>query len=190
VSQIEADLDFARAGADTSFSRNAVVAQEVPPCCFRDHISVPTIPRIGRGRGAIVDRRGPAVVSPWIITGGLRTPAAFIKAMPLEPMDCLANAAIQAKLACVWGPICIRTTVPRPASPTQNPDLAPQADIEHMPLIVWRAFSAASSIYCMVMARACGHTTLSGFCCSRSSPAGHRDLARPAPSLLGGGAEG
>ena len=51
------------------------------PTLFRDHISVPTIPALARARRHL-DQCGRGDVT-LIITGGLRTPADFVKALAL-----------------------------------------------------------------------------------------------------------
>ena len=65
------------------------------PLIFRDNISVPTIPALARAR-RYLDQRGADNIT-LIITGGLRTPADFAKALALGADGiAVSNAAIQA----------------------------------------------------------------------------------------------
>lgn len=65
------------------------------PLLFRDNISVPTIPALARARRYLDEQGQPDVT--LIITGGLRLPADFLKALALGA-DAIAvsNTAIQA----------------------------------------------------------------------------------------------
>ena len=52
------------------------------PLLLRDHISVPTTTALARARHNL-DRNGASAIVTLIITGGLRVPSDFIKAMAL-----------------------------------------------------------------------------------------------------------
>ena len=52
------------------------------PEMFRNHISVPTIPALARAR-RFLDERGASGKVTLIITGGLRVPIDFVKALAL-----------------------------------------------------------------------------------------------------------
>ena len=52
------------------------------PEIFRDHISVPTIPALARAR-RFLDQQGVSGEVTLLITGGLRTPVDFVKALAL-----------------------------------------------------------------------------------------------------------
>ncbi|TWB91443.1 glutamate synthase-like protein [Synechococcus sp. Ace-Pa] len=172
--QIEADLDFAlKAGADYIILDGRGGGTGGAPLLFRDHISVPTIPALARARRHL-DRRGASGRVTLIITGGLRTPADFIKAMALGADGiALANAAIQA-IGCVGARICHTNNCPAGIA-TQNPDLRRKLNIDHAADRLAR-FLQASVDLMQVMARACGHTTLSGFA-AHDLTSWHRDLA-------------
>lgn len=129
------------------------------PLIFRDNISVPTIPALARAR-RFLDRSDASDVT-LVITGGLRTPPDFIKALALGA-DAIAvsNAAMQA-IGCLAMRACHTDRCPVGIA-TQRPDLRARLDIERSAAQLERFF--ASSIELMqVMARACGHSHLQDF---------------------------
>jgi len=71
------------------------------PLIFRDNISVPTIPALARAR-RYLDKKGRDDVT-LVITGGLRLPADFIKAMALGA-DAIAVSRSRQSVAWVCGP--------------------------------------------------------------------------------------
>ena len=90
------------------------------PTLFRDHISVPTIPALARARRHL-DRCGRGDVT-LIITGGLRTPADFVKALALgADAIALSNAAMQA-IGCIAMRACQTNNCPVGIA-TQKPHL-------------------------------------------------------------------
>ncbi|MEM6929731.1 MAG: glutamate synthase-related protein, partial [Myxococcota bacterium] len=112
----EDDLDFAlEATADYVILDGRGGGTGAAPALFRNHISVPTIPalararrhldRVGRGRGS--DR--PVTL---IVTGGLRVPEDFVKALMLGA-DAIAvsNAALQA-IGCLGMRACNTNNCP------------------------------------------------------------------------------
>src|SRR5699024_4234182 len=78
---IEQDIEFAvHAGADYIIVDGRGGGTGDAPLMFRDHISVPTIPALARARHQLdkMDMSGKVTL---IITGGLRTPVDFAKAL-------------------------------------------------------------------------------------------------------------
>ena len=108
---IERDLDFAlAAGADYVILDGRGGGTGAAPKIFRDNISVPTIPALARARRHL-DRAGADDVT-LIVTGGLRTPSDFIKALCLGADGiALANTAMQA-IGCVAARICNTNNCP------------------------------------------------------------------------------
>jgi glutamate synthase domain-containing protein 2 len=130
------------------------------PRIFRDNISVPTIPALARARRHL-DRRGVSGDVTLIVTGGLRVPADFVKALALGADGiALANAPIQA-VGCIGARLCDTDRCPSGVA-TQDPALRALIDIDHSAQRVSRFFTAAVSLM-QVMARACGHDHLSQF---------------------------
>jgi glutamate synthase domain-containing protein 2 len=80
--RVEEDLDAAlRIGVDYVILDGRGGGTGAAPLIFRDNISVPTLPALARAR-KFMDERGCRDVS-LVITGGLRTPADFAKALAL-----------------------------------------------------------------------------------------------------------
>lgn len=160
ANHIEADIDFALdAGADYIILDGRGGATGAAPMLFRDHISVPTIPALARAR-AHLDRKAGRDVT-LIITGGLRMPEDFIKAMALGADGiALANAAIQA-VGCVAARICNTNNCPSGVA-TQKPELRRRLDVDAGAERLATFFGASVKLM-QVMARACGHDRLSGF---------------------------
>ena len=130
------------------------------PLIFRDNISVPTIPALARAR-RYLDSKGRGDVS-LVITGGLRLPADFIKALALGA-DAIAvsNAAIQA-IGCLGMRACHTNNCPVGIA-TQKPHLRERLKIERGAEQLDNFFRAATELM-QVMARACGHDHLNKFC--------------------------
>jgi glutamate synthase domain-containing protein 2 len=130
------------------------------PLIFRDNISVPTIPALARAR-RYLDKQGRSDVS-LVITGGLRLPADFIKAMALGA-DAIAvsNAAIQA-IGCLGMRACHTNNCPVGIA-TQKPHLRQRLKIEKGAEQLNNFFCASTELM-QVMARACGHDHLNKFC--------------------------
>ncbi len=158
--RIEADLDFAlEAGVDYIILDGRGGATGAAPLLFRDNISVPTIPALARARRHL-DRRGRTDVT-LIVTGGLRTPADFIKALCLGADGvAVANAAIQA-VGCVGARICHTNNCPSGVA-TQQEHLRARLNVEHSAARLAR-FLKASVELMRIMARACGHPHLRQF---------------------------
>jgi glutamate synthase domain-containing protein 2 len=130
------------------------------PLIFRDNISVPTIPALARARHYL-DSKGCKDVS-LVITGGLRLPADFIKAMALGA-DAIAvsNSAIQA-IGCLGMRACHTNNCPVGIA-TQKPHLRQRLKIEKGAEQLNNFFRASTELM-QVMARACGHDHLNKFC--------------------------
>jgi hypothetical protein len=130
------------------------------PLLFRDNISVPTIPALARAR-RYLDQQGRDDVS-LVITGGLRLPADFIKALALGA-DAIAvsNAAIQA-IGCLGMRACHTNNCPVGIA-TQQPHLRQRLQVDKAAEQLNNYFRAATELM-QVMARACGHDHLNRFC--------------------------
>ena len=129
------------------------------PVLFRDHISVPTIPALARARRHL-DQCGRGDVT-LIITGGLRTPADFVKALALgADAVALSNAAMQA-IGCIAMRACQTNNCPVWIA-TQKPHLVSRLVVEKSARQLANFFDAAVQLM-QVMARACGHDHLSKF---------------------------
>ncbi len=129
------------------------------PTIFRDNISVPTIPALARAR-KYLDESGRSDVT-LVITGGLRTPGDFVKAMALGA-DAIAvsNAAMQA-IGCIAMRACHTNNCPVGIA-TQKPHLVSRLVIEKSAQRLKNFFEASTDLM-KVMARACGHSKLSDF---------------------------
>ncbi len=151
------------------------------PLIFRDNISVPTIPALARAR-RYLDKKGRSDVS-LVITGGLRLPADFIKAMALGA-DAIAvsNSAIQA-IGCLGMRACHTNNCPVGIA-TQKPHLRQRLNIEKGAEQLNNFFRATTELM-QVMARACGHDHLNKFCIDDLTT-WDRDMAHLAGIAYGG----
>lgn len=157
---IEKDIDAAlEVGVDYIILDGRGGGTGAAPIIFRDNISVPTIPALARARRHL-DGSGRGDVS-LIITGGLRKPADFIKAMALGA-DAIAvsNAAMQA-IGCIAMRACHTNNCPVGIA-TQKPHLVSRLVIEKSAHRLKNFFDASVELM-QVMARACGHDHLTGF---------------------------
>ena len=161
ANHIERDIDFAlEASADYIILDGRGGGTGAAPLLFRDHISVPTIPALARARHHL-DRHGVGRDVTLIITGGLRVPSDFIKALALGADGiALANSAMQA-IGCIGARICNSNNCPAGIA-TQKPELRARLDIERSANQLDN-FLRASVDLMKVMARACGHTHLNQF---------------------------
>jgi glutamate synthase domain-containing protein 2/CDGSH-type Zn-finger protein len=161
ANHIEKDIDFAlEASADYIILDGRGGGTGAAPLLFRDHISVPTIPALARARQHL-DRCGVGHDVTLIITGGLRVPSDFIKALALGADGiALANSAMQA-IGCIGARICNSNNCPAGIA-TQKPELRARLDIEQSSERL-NNFLRASVDLMKVMARACGHRHLNHF---------------------------
>ena len=161
ANHIEDDIDFAlNAGADYIILDGRGGGTGAAPLLFRDHISVPTIPALARARKHLDAKAGREVT--LIITGGLRMPEDFIKAMAMGADGiALSNSALQA-IGCVAARMCNTNNCPAGIA-TQKPELRALLDVDAAARRLQRFLEACTHLM-QVMARACGHDHLSGFC--------------------------
>ncbi len=154
ANHIEDDIDFSIAtGVDYIILDGRGGGTGAAPLIFRDNISVPTIPALARARRHL-DKTGNGDLT-LIITGGLRTPADFIKALCLGADGvALSNSAMQA-IGCVGARMCNTNNCPAGVA-TQKPELRAKLDIDIAAQRLNRFFTACTELM-QVMARACGH---------------------------------
>ncbi len=157
---IERDIDAAlRIGVDYIILDGRGGGTGAAPLIFRDNISVPTIPALARARRHL-DQLGRGDVT-LVITGGLRTPADFAKALALGA-DAIAvsNAALQA-IGCLGMRACNTDNCPVGIA-TQKKDLRARLIIEESARQLEQFFTSTTDLL-KVLARACGHADLADF---------------------------
>ena len=157
---IEKDIDAAlEVGVDYIILDGRGGGTGAAPVLFRDNISVPTIPALARARRHL-DNSGKKSVT-LVITGGLRKPADFIKAMALGA-DAIAvsNSAMQA-IGCIAMRACHTNNCPVGIA-SQKPHLVSRLVVEKSAEQLKNFFEASTELM-QVMARACGHDHLSKF---------------------------
>jgi glutamate synthase domain-containing protein 2/nitrite reductase/ring-hydroxylating ferredoxin subunit len=154
---IERDIDAAlEIGVDYIILDGRGGGTGAAPLLFRDNISVPTIPALARARKHLQQSNQPAVT--LIITGGLRSPADFAKALALGADGiAISNAAIQA-IGCQAMRACHTNNCPVGIA-TQKPHLRARLDIDVSAQRLAKFLDAAVHLM-QVMARACGHREL------------------------------
>ena len=157
---IEKDIDAAlEVGVDYIILDGRGGGTGAAPILFRDNISVPTIPALARARRHLDDSGKKDVT--LVITGGLRKPADFIKALALgADAIALSNAPMQA-IGCIAMRACHTNNCPVGIA-TQKPELVSRLVIEKSARQLANFFEASVELM-KVMARACGHDNLSGF---------------------------
>jgi glutamate synthase domain-containing protein 2/nitrite reductase/ring-hydroxylating ferredoxin subunit len=155
---IERDIDAAlEAGVDYIILDGRGGGTGAAPLIFRDNISVPTIPALARARRHL-DSSDSKDIS-LIITGGLRTPADFAKAMALGADGiAVSNAAIQA-IGCLGMRACHTNNCPVGIA-TQKPHLRARLPVDQAAERLARFFAASVELM-QVIARAAGHRRLS-----------------------------
>ncbi len=128
------------------------------PLIFRDNISVPTIAAIARARRYLDKVKSDVTL---IATGGLRTPADFAKAMALGADGvAVSNSALQA-IGCIGMRACNTNNCPVGIA-TQKDHLRRRLVIEDAASRLDKFFRASNDLM-KVLARACGHSSLSEF---------------------------
>lgn len=157
---IERDIDAALSiGVDYIILDGRGGGTGAAPTLFRDNISVPTIPALARARRHL-DRLGRKDIS-LVITGGLRVPADFIKALALgADAIAISNSAMQA-IGCLGMRAC-HTNDCSVGIATQQDHLRARLEIDKSAQQLAN-FLTASTELMQVMARACGHDHLSKF---------------------------
>lgn len=157
---IEADLDAAIAiGVDYVILDGRGGGTGAAPKIFRDNISVPTIPALARARRHL-DASGNQDIT-LVITGGLRTPWDFAKALALgADAVAVSNAAMQA-IGCLGMRACNSNNCPVGIA-TQKPELRARLPVQDAADRLERFFTASTELM-EVLARACGHDSLTQF---------------------------
>ncbi len=157
---IEKDIDAAlEVGVDYIILDGRGGGTGAAPLIFRDNISVPTIPALARARRHLDGCDASDVT--LIITGGLRHPADFAKAMALGADGiAVSNAAIQA-IGCLGMRACHTNNCPVGIA-TQKPHLRARLPVDIAAERLARFFTAAVELM-TVLARATGHRHLSEF---------------------------
>jgi glutamate synthase domain-containing protein 2 len=158
--RVERDLDAAlRVGVDYVILDGRGGGTGSAPRIFRDHISVPTMVALARARRHLdaCDARDVTLV----ITGGLRTPADFAKALALGADGvAVSNAAIQA-IGCLGMRACHTNNCPVGIA-TQKEHLRSRLPVQIAAERLARFLGAAVELM-KVLARACGHAHLRDF---------------------------
>ncbi len=160
ANHIEEDIQFALdASADYIILDGRGGGTGAAPLIFRNNISVPTIPALARARHYL-DEVGRKDVT-LIITGGIRVPDDFIKAMALGADGvAVSNSALQS-IGCVAARMCNTNNCPAGVA-TQKPELRKLLNIDKSANQLFNFFSASTQLM-KVMARACGHNHLNQF---------------------------
>lgn len=160
ANHIEEDIEFAiRSGMDYIILDGRGGGTGAAPLIFRNNISVPTIPALARARHYLNKRNHSDIT--LIITGGLRVPADFIKALCLGADGiAISNSAMQS-LGCVAARMCNTNNCPAGIA-TQKVELRAKLDVEKSSQQLARFFNASVELL-QVMARACGHSHLNQF---------------------------
>jgi len=161
ANHIEKDIQFALdASADYIILDGRGGGTGAAPEMFRNHISVPTIPALARARKYLDEKHASGSVT-LIITGGLRVPIDFVKAMALGADGvAISNSAMQA-IGCVAARICNTNNCPAGIA-TQKQDLRQRLNVDQSSKQLHNFFNASIELM-QVMARACGHDNLGHF---------------------------
>ncbi|MEL6124903.1 MAG: FMN-binding glutamate synthase family protein, partial [Pseudomonadota bacterium] len=156
---IEKDIDAAlQIGVDYIILDGRGGGTGAAPLIFRDHISVPTIPALARARRHL-DENGPGVS--LVITGGLREPADFIKALALGADAVALSTSAMHAIGCIAMRACDTNSCPVGIA-TQKPNLVSRLVVEKSARKLQNFFDASVALM-QVMARACGHRHLNDF---------------------------
>jgi glutamate synthase domain-containing protein 2 len=160
ASHIEADIDFAlEVGVDYIILDGRGGGTGSAPTILRDNINVPTIAALARARKHLdaINRKDITL----IITGGLRLPEDFAKALMLGA-DAIAvsNSALQA-IGCLGMRACGSNNCPVGIA-TQKENLRSRLIIESSAKQLYNFFTAANDLI-KVIARSCGHNDVKAF---------------------------
>jgi glutamate synthase domain-containing protein 2/nitrite reductase/ring-hydroxylating ferredoxin subunit len=180
--RIEADLEAAlEVGVDYVILDGRGGGTGAAPLLFRNNISVPTIPALARARRFLDNAQASDVT--LIITGGLRTPADFVKALALGADGiAVSNVALQA-IGCIGMRACNTNNCPVGIA-TQQPHLRSRLPVDEAAHRLARYFGAATELM-TVLARACGHDSLSDFTADDLTTF-HREMADLSGVAFGG----
>ncbi len=160
ASHIEKDIDFALAsGVDYIILDGRGGGTGAAPIVLRNHICVPTIPALARARHHLNSLK--AYDIDLIITGGLRVPTDFVKALALgADAIALSNSALQA-IGCLGMRACHTNNCPVGIA-TQKENLRARLIINKSAEQLYNFFAASQHLM-QVMARACGYNDTSKF---------------------------
>ncbi len=161
ANHIEKDIQFALdSSADYIILDGRGGGTGAAPEMFRNHISVPTIPALARAR-RYLDEQGASGNVTLIVTGGLRVPIDFVKAMALGADGiAVSNSAMQA-IGCVAARMCNTNNCPAGIA-TQKDELRKKINVDNSAKKLQNFFTASTELM-KVMARACGHDALHKF---------------------------
>jgi len=161
ANHIERDIQFALdASADYIILDGRGGGTGAAPEIFRDHISVPTIPALARTR-RYLDQQGASGRVTLIITGGLRLPMDFVKALALGADGvAIANSALQS-IGCVAARMCNTNNCPAGIA-TQKEELRKKLNVDKAANQLCNFINTSTELM-QVMARACGHDHLDKF---------------------------
>ena len=179
---IEDDIDFAlESSADYVILDGRGGGTGAAPLLFRDNISVPTIPALARARRHLDKKAGRDVT--LIITGGLRVPEDFAKAMAMGADGiAVSNSALQA-VGCIGARMCNTNNCPAGIA-TQKPELRAMLNVEAASQRLATFFGASVELM-QLLARACGHDHLAKLTHSDLTT-WKRDMARLSGVAFGG----
>lgn len=157
---IEKDIDAAlEVGVDYVILDGRGGGTGAAPLIFRDNISVPTIPALARARRHLDGCQADGVT--LVITGGLRHPADFAKALALGADGvAVSNAAIQA-IGCLGMRACHTNNCPVGIA-TQKTHLRARLPVDLAAERLARFFAASVELM-TVLARGAGHRHLRDF---------------------------
>jgi len=157
---IEKDIDAAlEVGVDYIILDGRGGGTGAAPIIFRDNISVPTIPALARARKHLRSSKREDVT--LVITGGLRKPADFAKALALgADAVAVSNSAIQA-IGCLGMRACHTNNCPVGIA-TQKPHLISRIKIDESAQQLAQFFETSVELI-KILARACGHDHLNKF---------------------------
>ena len=160
ASHLEKDIDFALAvGVDYLILDGRGGGTGAAPTVLRNNINVPTIPALARARRHL-DRSDAKGVS-LVITGGLRLPEDFAKALMLgADAVAVSNSALQA-IGCLGMRACNTNNCPVGIA-TQKDHLRARLQIGASARQLANFFEASNDLI-KVVARSCGYDDISKF---------------------------
>jgi len=160
ASHIEKDIQFAvDAGADYLILDGRGGGTGAAPMILRDNINVPTIPALARARKYLDDNNLKDIT--LIVTGGLRVPEDFAKALMLgADAVAVANSALQA-IGCLGMRACHTNNCPVGIA-TQKENLRARLLIDKSAERLHNFLSASTDLI-KVVARSCGYDDISKF---------------------------